>query len=213
MMSEFPPADARELQDIPEAMITGRLFRVHLAASEVQHFSNRSLYRFDPPPRRQKDFGTCYLATSREGAFYEALGGFQPLPEHLVAERVITEVSSLEYPFVIADLSLGLPGHRGLRSLYGGLPDQDYALSQEWAASLWEAGYTGIQYYARHAGLTELAVALWHDPAAVEREELFKSEDPEPLDDGLLASVESLFSVEIYPDAPLASDGRGPWPL
>jgi hypothetical protein len=212
MMSEFPPADPRELRDIPVAMVTGPLFRVHLAVSDAQYFSDRSLYRFDPPPHYQKDFGTCYLATSREGAFFEALGGFRPLPEHLVAERVITKVSTLEYPFIIADLSHGLPGHPGRRMLYGGLPDQDYELSRQWAAALWDAGFTGVQYYARHAGLTELAVALWHDPGEVAREELFKSEDPEPLDDLLLASVENSFEVEIYPGTPLASDGRGQGP-
>ncbi len=210
MMSEFPPADPQELRDIPVALISGPLYRVHLAAHDVQYFSNRSLYRFDPPLRRQKDFGTCYLATSREGAFFEALGGFRPLPEHLVSERVITEVVGLEFPLHIADLRFGLsPAQFAERRVYGGLPDQDnYPLSQEWAAALWDAGFTGVQYYARYAEVTELAVALWHDPAEAQREALFKCEDPVPLDDALVATVERLFEVEIYPDTPLPGDDR-----
>ncbi|MGD0705847.1 MAG: RES family NAD+ phosphorylase [Trebonia sp.] len=210
MMGDLPPADPQELRAIPIALVTGPLFRVHRADHEVQHFSNRSLYRFDPPPRRQKNFGTCYLATSREGAFFDALGAFRPLPEHLLDERVITEVSTLEFPFSIADLTHGLPGNPGRRMLYGGLPAQDYQLSQEWAAALWEAGFTGAQYYARYAGITELTVALWHEPTQAQHQVLFKSEDPAPLDDALLANVEHLFEVEIYPGTSLLGGEGSP---
>jgi RES domain len=212
MRLKLSPEGLRELSDIPVAFVDGPLYRVHLASRDVQHFSTRSLYRFDPPECRQTDFGTCYLATSREGAFLDALGGFRPLPEHLVNQRVITEV--IDFPGCIADLRFGYPSDQfGERKLYGGLPGQGhYAVSQEWAAAFWDAGFDGIQYYARYAGLTEVAIALWHVPVDGREPSAFKCGDPEPIDDALRARVESLFEVEIYPDLPLLDgDTHSSW--
>ena len=206
MISEFPPADPRELQGLPIVYDMPSFFRVHLAEHEPTCFGNRSLYRFDPPKRRQPDFGTCYMAKSREGAFLDALGGIRPLPEHLVNQRVISEIHVVD-DFRIADLTdktlartFGIHG-----DLFAG---ENHQLTQEWAAALWDAGYRGVQYTARHdVAFTELSVALFAQPGVWP--DMFKSEEPEPIDVALLTTMAS-YGIEVIPDAPIlwASDTR-----
>jgi hypothetical protein len=55
-----------------------------------------------------------------------------------------------------------------------------------------------------------LTVALWHEPTQAQHQVLFKSEDPAPLDDALLANVEHLFEVEIYPGTSLLGGEGSP---
>jgi hypothetical protein len=206
MISEFPPADPRELQGLPVAFDMNQLFRVHLAEREPAHFGNRSLYRFDPPKRRQRDFGTCYIAKSREGAFLDALGGIRPLPEHLVNERVISEIHLVD-DFKVADLTNESLG--GTSNVHGDLSNgENYLLSQEWAAALWDAGYRGVQYTVRHnEDFRGLSVALFAEPGVWP--DMFKCEEPEPIDAGLLDAVAD-YGVEVIPGTPIlgAADTR-----
>ena len=92
----------RQRASLPAAMSAGSWYRVHLADSDPMCFEKQGLSRFDAP---QGEFKTYYVGCSPAAAFLEALGGIRPLPEHLVNERVITELSPGSSVLNVADFT------------------------------------------------------------------------------------------------------------
>ena len=146
---------------------------------------------------RREEFGTLYASTSPAGALFEALGSIRPLPEHLVRERVITRLL-VGGQFAIADLTVEYA-----TSIYGHLAaTRDFALTQDFAAALWDADFMGVKYlplYRRRPG--EFSMALFAPPGM--HDELLKSDDPEPISTWLLNEIKERFDIDVIDSGPL----------
>ena len=205
MNSDFPPRDIRALHRFPSVDSSGMiLHRIHRADSEAAYFGNRGLYRFDPPRHMRDAYGTCYLATSPVGAFLETLGGIRPLPEHLINERVISELVPQDH-VTIADLTAEqIVGDFGI---FGDLSaSEDYHLSQEWGSALWQAGFNGVFYYASHdPAFRQRSIALFGPPGVHPDLLRYLKDDgqPEPISSSLLSEMRRSFGIEVIPAAPL----------
>jgi hypothetical protein len=160
-----PPADAAELAEFPRLVWTANqpLVRIHRELNEPAWFSADGSGRFDPPPARRDAFGTCYLATHPLGAFVETFGRIRPIRQDLLDERVVSTV------FTPSDVSLAnltnaaLIGKFGLSAELG--IAADYDTCQLWAERLFEAGFAGVYYAARHdPALDSRSVALFGKP-------------------------------------------------
>jgi hypothetical protein len=175
----------------------GPLYKVHRPDRAAGEFANRSIFPFDPPQNRKADFGTFYAATSEIGAFLEAFGNIRPLPRHLPRERVITDFVAVN-SFQIADLT-----NEDVIRAYGDLSAyKDLRLTQNWTAALWDAGFTGVQYFPHHHSRSgQVAVALLAPPGSDHG--YLKSGTPEPIKDSLLQYISSHFSIEIVDAVPL----------
>jgi hypothetical protein len=190
----IPPDSPHDLRGFPEADAYGPYYKVHLAGKEASTAQASSLYRFDSPSHRRGDFGSCYMATSREGAFVETLGGIRPLSPRHVEDRVITEMytpSGLR----IADLTAAW----GMSSL------DNYPLTQRWAEVLYDAGFNGAQYKPDHWlewGFDYEVVVLWFEPGP--NHESVKSGAPEPISPSLIRQLEGSGAIEILSEEPLA---------
>jgi hypothetical protein len=186
-----------ELRQLPRAFDFDFLHRVHRRDRQAENFENRGIFRFDPPIDRREEFGTLYASTSPAGALFEALGSIRPLPEHLVRERVITRLLVGD-PFVIADLTV-----EDATSIYGRLAEtRDFALTQDFAAALWDADFMGVKYlpsYRRRPG--EFSVALFAPPGMEDK--LLKSDEPEPISKLLLNEIKERFDIDVIDSGPL----------
>ncbi|HEX5301689.1 MAG TPA: RES family NAD+ phosphorylase [Streptosporangiaceae bacterium] len=192
----IPPDSPHELSGFPEvSAVHDRYYKVHLADTEASYFGNSSLYHFDPPPQQQREFGTCYMATSREGAFLETLGGIRPLSQRHVDARVITEMYT-PGGLRIADFTWG--DVSGL---------DDCPITQRWAKVLYEAGFNGVQYKPNHDldWPTYWIFALWSEPGI--QHDVVKSDGPQRITD--LRTLRRL-GLEILDEEPLAVGGSTP---
>lgn len=199
MMSEFPPFGRSGLQGLPRAIDPGPLYKVHRRGRKAACFGNQSIFRFDPPVHRRDDFGALYAATSPASAFLETLGSIRPLPKHLIMERVITNLL-VSHPFEIVDFTVASM----IRAFGELLASKDFELTQNWAAALWDAGFTGIQYLpSYHSRRDETVVVLWAPPGV--HEDLLKSDDPEQIGASLLNDVKSRFDIDVL------DSGSLPW--
>lgn len=165
------PPSLTELAQFPRSVLSGRpdteLFRVHRRDREVEYYSALSIGRFDPPPG-VTTFGTCYLSTSPYGAFAEVFGQASTISRTDIDDRAMTVVHvaiETELADFTAPTVLGLYGLTGTASA-GGRRDT-YKRCQLWAAALFEAGFGGIRYRARHdPSLTSTSIALFGAPGA-----------------------------------------------
>jgi len=199
------PSSVRDMRWLlPRVVDPGPLYRMHRRDHQAASFGNRSIFRFDPPVHRRNDFGTFYAATSPAGAFLETLGSIRPVPEHLIRERVITNLI-VEHDFLIADLT-----HESVIRGYGDLSASgDFRFTQDFAAMLWDAGFAGLQYFpSHHQRSGEFAVALLAEPGV--QDDLFKTGDPEPIRPWLLHEVKSRFDIDVF-DADKLDHGLLPW--
>jgi RES domain-containing protein len=114
--------------------------------------------RFDLPTA--SGFGTCYLSTSPVGAFLERFGRVRPVTQELV-ERCRLTILAPSSPLDLADIT-----DRSVVGAFGITADisagTDYERSRRVSMQLWEAGFDGIYYAARHdPSLTERSIALF----------------------------------------------------
>jgi hypothetical protein len=200
----MPPDSPRDLRDFPEVPADGPYYKVHFDGTEAASFGNSSLYPFDPPAHRQRDFGTCYMTTSREGAFLETLGGIRPLSQRHVDARVITEMYTPE-GLRIADPTTDWR-YSGISMLeykwsdtWGAMP-----LAQRWAELLYDAGFNGVQYVAsRRRDWPEYAVvALWSEPGVDSA--VVKSGEDLPIPHSILEEMTTSKIIEILIEEALA---------
>lgn len=169
------------------------LWRIHRHERDALFFSASGLGRFDPAPGSGAEFGTCYLAVTELGAFLEVFGRTNPVPLHLVNERVITQVG-LSRPLRVADLT-----DRRLLGDVGAIPEvsvgRDYVDSQGLATALVDAGFDAVRYAARHDPALRLhSVAVFSgaaDALTVVKEQ--------PIPDELVRGAESEFGLLVLP--------------
>lgn len=137
------------------------LYRVHRVEHGPLYFSAAAPGRggrFDLPA--ETGWGTCYLSTSPIGACIETFGRFRTVAEELVRARRLTVVAPT-VQLRLADLT-----DRRVLGSYGIAGDlstgPDYSPSQQWALRLWNTGFDGVYYAARHdPQFTERSVALF----------------------------------------------------
>ncbi len=195
-----PPRDPGELSAFPARSVADAYpyARIYDATHEVEWFCACGDHRFDPPPGARSVFGTCYLAGHPVGAFVEKFGDLRVVTRerldahllaqiHLPATRLadVTNRAALRWG-VTAELSAG----------------GDYAGAQEWAEQLFQAGFGGIWYTAKHDPRGDLhSVALFGKPGL--HEEAFVSTWSEPIDVELIDDVEVRFGIQVLPTASL----------
>ena len=148
--------NARPVDDAFPALVVHPdrvLFRVHRHSNDPVHFSASGHGRFDLVG--VPSVGTCYLAPSPLGAYLETLGRLGTISWDDIEERRLSELT-LARPLRLADLTA-----RSILGRYGLAGDissgTDYRPSQTLAGTLYELGFDGIYYTARH------------DPAFLER--------------------------------------------
>lgn len=199
------------MDDIPVAHSSSLYYKVHLNGTEAVKFGNESLYNFDPPPARQRDFSTCHMATSCEGAFLETLGGIRPLSNRHVDARVITEMQVPE-GLRIADFTRITFG--AMRMMLEDAPPSlsDFSVTQWLAAELFDAGYNGVQYTPSSSWLSYSVVALWSGPG--EGSSMLKSGACQPIPRSVLGTLTEMKAIEVLDEEALAlddpADGRAP---
>lgn len=195
-----PPANPGELVDFPARPVADAYpyARIHVEAHEPEWFCNCGQHRFDPPSSASSLFGTCYLAGSPLGAFIEKFGDLRYVSRELVDAH---RLAYLQVPATrIADATNRQALRWGVTAelAVGG----DYAGAQEWALRLFQAGFGGIWYTARHDPKGDLhSIALFGKPGF--HEEAFAGGWSEPIADDLLADVDARFGIEVLPVAPL----------
>lgn len=177
------------------------LYRIHRHVHGPLWFASTASLgeggRFELPD--SSSFGTCYLATSPVGAYLEKFGRIRTLTEELLlAHRlsVLAPTVSLD----LADLTdrTALGDFRITAEISTGT---DYVPSQEFAMRLWESGFDGIYYAARHdPSLTERSVALF-GPAGDQTVEYGKHFDLSTslVPRGLVEQVATAYHLRVLP--------------
>lgn len=125
------------------------LSRVHRVEHDTAYFATGQDGRFNPPPP-EAGFGTLYLSSHPRGAFVETLGRFRYISQAMINERVLAEVY-MSSDLRLADLTNPqVLGKFGISNdLTMGNEDDAYALAQQWALRLWQAGFSRLYYGAR----------------------------------------------------------------
>lgn len=158
-----PPADHAELADFPARQVADAYpyARIHAEGHDPEWFCASGARRFDPPRGSAEVFGTCYLAGHPLGAFVERFGDLGVVTRQRIDARCLAH---LQVPATrLADLTdrraLGY-GVTGELSSGG-----DYPGAQAWAERLFQAGFGGLWYTARHDPRGDLhSVALFAKP-------------------------------------------------
>ena len=196
-----PPSDAQELVGFPQRVLKANqpLARIHRELLETAYFSTDHSGRFNPPPERTADFGTCCLSTLPLGAFVEVFGRMQHITRRDIDERVLAHVY-LPSDVVLADVTH--PAVLGQWALTGEInTTRDYEVCQAWA-SCWEAaGFGGVFYVARHdPSLESRSIALFGKPG-VQTSALISRTEAIPR--WLLRQAKDRFRFQVLPSARL----------
>ena len=167
--AQQPPRGDADYEGFPSKRYrTGHgCFRAHSAGNGPWWFASDRNGRFNLLPPN----GTCYVAEDAATALRERVGpelvrlGF--VPESLLADAVVSHLR-LPQPTNAADCESPRAVEFGVTRE---MATCTYALSQQWAAALHSAGFTGLRYGARFTpGDSGIAIALFgagggHDSA------------------------------------------------
>lgn len=134
LKSEFPS------RDYPAG---ATVYRSHGHGLGPRWFSHSGAGRFDLAAPQ----GTCYVAESEVVTLLETWGGMQVVPSYLAADRDSSHLH-LRHGVTVADLTSNLAIQYGVTSEI--FTTTDYGLTQLWASSFRQAGFSGIRYWARH---------------------------------------------------------------
>lgn len=192
-----PPRDPAELAAFPSRVLAGDvvLARIHQENHAPEWFCACGNHRFDSPIGSRELFGTCYLAEHPITAFIEKFGDLRLVSQERVDAH---QLSFLQVPSTrLADLT----DRRGLGSwgVTGELATgSDYAGAQEWAQQLFQAGFGGLWYTARHDPQGELrSIALFGAPGL--HPEAFSAARLTHVGEGLIEAVRVSFGIEVLP--------------
>lgn len=119
------------------------LLRSHNADRGAVWFASDGAGRFDLPAPR----GTCYTAESAVVALLETWAGMQLVPRYLTEQRAISTMRT-SGDLQIADLTRNSAIQFGITAEI--FTTGEYALTQQWAHAIAQAGYAGVRYWARH---------------------------------------------------------------
>ncbi|WP_430335963.1 RES family NAD+ phosphorylase [Rhodococcus sp. ACT016] len=131
------------------------LFRTRSAKLNPWWFGTSLDNRFDLPGTA----GTCYVAESELLGLLEAWSGIRIIARADAAVRAISTLS-VSRDLIVADTTANAAIRFGVTAEIS--TTVDYALTQQWAAPLQDAGYHGIRYWARHElSHTSASIALF----------------------------------------------------
>lgn len=145
-----PPPDDLFERALPRVETAETLWRIYRNEyPEPLFFGKRVHNRFDSP---EGEFGVCYCAVDRYGAFVETFGhsaGTNLLTREALAARSLVEVEVTTLVTLIDLTGEGLKKVGADSRLTGG---SDYGLSQEWAEAFYEhpGEFDGIYYRSRN---------------------------------------------------------------
>ncbi|MEU5844384.1 RES family NAD+ phosphorylase [Rhodococcus sp. NPDC047139] len=144
-MSRRPPSPEQLRGRFPETVFLAgaTAYRSHAAQRGPWWFSNNGGGRFDLSGPE----GTCYTAEAALITLLEAWSGIGVIPRPELAGRDISEVS-VRRDLRLADATSNRAIQFGVTSEL--FTTTDYALTQQWAQALRDAGFDGIRYWARH---------------------------------------------------------------
>jgi hypothetical protein len=194
-----PPQDPAELSAFPVKTVAPGFpyTRIHKHWLDAGYFCHDHACRFDPPAGSNA-FGTCYLSGHPLGAFVEKFGDLEVVRRSLVD---LHRLSSLMVPPArLADMTDRAVLGRWHLSAEIGAGD-DYDGCQAWAERLFEAGFGGIWYQARHdpaAGLH--SIALFGKPGLDTAGVLVPAGSTE-IPDAVIDAAAEQFRIEVVPDS------------
>ncbi len=174
------------------------LWRIH-RRDRSPIFYGTNLYRFDPPTAASP-WGTCYTAPSQLAAYLEVFASLGRLTPALIAERQLAELFTVD-TLRLADISdRRVIGMYGLDASYS--MGRAYDTSQRLAVDLFDAGFDGIHYPARHDPSGALRSIAVFGPAGntAARLRVVKDDD---IDDLLVNNAADHFHLIPIDDAPL----------
>ena len=161
-----------------------QLCRIHGREYDPEHYSNSGHQRFDPPRGRRRDYGVCYLAMEPIGAFLEVMSRYEDLDDPTIANYRLSE-ARLGRHLQLADLTDRSAGYYGVTAEHSA--GNDYRISQQLSARLYDAHFEGIRYRIRHDPEMRLeAVALFRNARTDEPyHSPFRWQDPEEISEDL----------------------------
>lgn len=195
-----PPSNPTELADFP-SRTTGEhhpYARIHAAVYEPYWFCDCGQHRFDPPPGSKAGFGTCYLAGHPIGAFVERYGDLSFVSrERVDADLLATVVLPATN---LADVT----NRQALRwGVTGELSAGDYPTAQLWAERLFQAGFGGIWYTAKHDPAGDLhSIALFNKPGL--QEGAFVDIWSDRIPRAVINQAREQFGITVIPSSPIA---------
>jgi RES domain-containing protein len=171
------------------------LFRIHHVRRNPWWFSNTGSGRFDLTVKAgaPADSGTCYFGRESAGCFVEVFRRALISPEEVEVRRIAA--FSLPSEVNLADCTATRSRVFGVTGeIHSGL---DYALTQEWAAAFFRAGFDGIQYLLRHnPAQRSVGIALFGPSGSPASYPTLVSE---PIGRDLLRVVARRFGVRVLP--------------
>lgn len=191
-----PPHDPAELAAFSSRVLASDVVfaRIHQENHDPEWFCACGDHRFDPPIASRELFGSCYLAEHRITAFIEKFGDLRLVSQERVDAH---QLSFLQVPATrLADLT-------DRRALGWGVTGElatgsDYAGAQEWAQRLFQAGFGGLWYTARHDPQGELrSIALFGPPGL--HTDAFSAARSTCVDEELIEAVKVSFGIEVLP--------------
>lgn len=134
---------------MPKERIPDRLYRIHQLHLEPEFFDDKAdNNRFNPPAGSPPAFGTCYLSTHPLGCYIETLGRMGSISQSDLDARGVSE-AVVPVGIRLADMTHpGLLGRFHLTAEIGA--GSGYARPSQWAERLYQAGFAGVWYRARH---------------------------------------------------------------
>ena len=216
MRTPPPPGDPNVLtSEFPTLIWPAQqpLSRVHRVEHDTAYFATGQDGRFNPP-LPEAGFGTLYLSSHPRGAFVETLGRFRYISQAMINERVLAEVY-MPSDLRLADLTnpqvLGKFGISNDLSM--GNEADAYALAQQWALRLWQAGFSGLYYGARRdVELQTRSVALVRQTRGRGRERRpvdFAPPERDRRRDGRPLRVRHRHGASVVRTGPVRSPGDG----
>lgn len=194
-LGDFPPR--RWSQDQP-------LYRIY--TDDGRHpafFATGQAGRFNPPPGFEVSYGVCYLAASPVGAFLETFGRFSLLTREVLAQRVMAR-AYLADAGRLADFTdpAVIGRYRLSGEISAGAHDTTYQVASAWSCRLWQAGFDGIYYSARHdPSGAQRSVALFGKPG--EDPTRFAALRSEGIPAEVVSEAQAQYGFTILPAAPL----------
>jgi hypothetical protein len=162
-----PPADPAELTAFPARTIANAYpyARIHAQGHEPEWFCVCGDHRFDPPSSSRQLFGTCYLAGHPVGAFIEKFADVGIVTRERVDNH---RLAHLQVPATrLADVTDRNALRWGVTAEIGA--GGDYPGAQAWAERLFQVGFGGIWYTAKHDPRGDLHSIALFGPSTHER--------------------------------------------
>jgi hypothetical protein len=164
-----PSQDLKELEDFPELVLRAgaEVHRIHSAELGAWYFNAHDTRRFNPCS--VTGLGVCYLAERPVAGLLEIYQGMTVLDEQDLAGKAHF-AATLQAEVRLADCCVPAAGEFGVNGEKFGVNGEihnttDYDLTHGWAATLAQAGFSGLRYLCRSDPAVSLAGCAFFDVA------------------------------------------------